>query len=91
MDTNLNGLYFCLFQCFLGGLGAGGPVTRDGRVSWRSRPAADLFALEVRHRNWTCVYFYVILARNSVQIPTRGGQVVGQGGGGYMVGLARLA
>ena len=44
-------IIFLFVSVFLGGLGAGGPVTRDGRLSWWSGPAADLFTLEVRHRN----------------------------------------
>ena len=54
-------LYF--FQYYLGGLG--GPVSGDGLVSWRCWPSADLFALEVRHKDYTCSYLCVTPARNS--------------------------
>ena len=40
-------------------------MSGDGLVSWRCWPSADLFALEVRHKNYTCSYLCVIPARNS--------------------------
>ena len=46
-------------------------MTGDGMVSWRSWPSANLYALEVRHKDYTCIYLCVILARNSTRTSPR--------------------
>ena len=40
------------FQYYIGGLGCGGPRADTGLVRWCTWPSKDLYALEVRHKNF---------------------------------------